>query len=145
MGSIERTEGFEKAPAPLAGKFAGIASSLFPIQPVHLADHAESGLRGLPGAIALARADAPSIEPETGVSRLGHPESKTLEHPMGADPGLTSTRYDHHADRIVRMIQGASQSGIGAGEAQQLAHRAHQDRRSSASASSTVIRGLSEA
>ena len=27
MGSIERTQGFEKAHAPLAGKFAGIASS----------------------------------------------------------------------------------------------------------------------
>ena len=62
MGSIERTDGFEKAHAPLAGKFAGIASSLFPLQAVHLADHAESGLRALPGAIALLRADAPSIE-----------------------------------------------------------------------------------
>lgn len=62
MGSIERTQGFEKAHVSLAGKFAGIASSLFPRQIVHLADAAESGLRELPGVIALARADVPAIE-----------------------------------------------------------------------------------
>ena len=61
MGSIERTDGFEKAHASLAGKFAGIASSLFPRQVVHLADAAESGLRAVPNAIGLARADAPTI------------------------------------------------------------------------------------
>lgn len=61
MGTIEQTEGFEKAHAPVAGKFAGIASSLFPRQPVHLADHAEGGAGKLPNAIALARGETPSI------------------------------------------------------------------------------------
>jgi two-component system response regulator FlrC len=46
----------------LAGKFAGISSSLFPQQAVHLADRDETGHRGLPNVVALARADVPSIE-----------------------------------------------------------------------------------
>ncbi len=76
MASIERTEGFEKAHAPLAGKFAGIASSLFPRKPVHLADHADGGLAAMPNAIALARADAPSI------ARMGSGARLTYADPV---------------------------------------------------------------
>ena len=73
MGSIERTQGFEKAHVSLAGKFVGIASSLFPRQIVHLADAAESGLRELPGVIALARADVPArSRPRRFVRRSNH-------------------------------------------------------------------------
>lgn len=62
MGSIERTAGFEKVHASLAGKFAGIASSLFPRAIVRLADHAEPEARSLPNVVALARADVPAID-----------------------------------------------------------------------------------
>ena len=61
MGAIERTERFEQKHAALAGRFAGIASSLFPSRPVQLGDVSDGALRALPGAIGLARADKPSI------------------------------------------------------------------------------------
>jgi len=61
MGSIEQTERFEHRHAALAGKFAGMVSSLFPTRPVTLGDRAESGLRALPGAIAVERGVTPSI------------------------------------------------------------------------------------
>ena len=61
MGPIERTERFEKLHAPLAGKFAGIASSLFPSRPVRLGDAGESALKGQPNAVALSRAASASI------------------------------------------------------------------------------------
>jgi two-component system, response regulator FlrC len=62
VGSIERTEGFEKVHASLAGKFAGIASSLFPRAALHLADRGEAAVRSLPNVIALARDTVPAIE-----------------------------------------------------------------------------------
>jgi two-component system response regulator FlrC len=61
VGSIERTERFEKFHAPLAGKFAGLASSLFPSRPVTLGDVTDGELRQRPNAIALARGEAPAI------------------------------------------------------------------------------------
>lgn len=61
MGSIERTAGFEQKHAALAGKFAGMVSSLFPIRPVTLGDRAEGALRSVPGAIAVERGLTPSI------------------------------------------------------------------------------------
>ena len=70
MGTIERTEGFEKAHAPVAGKFAGIASSLLPRRPVHLADAGEAGAGRLPNAIALDRADRPAIDRQGTGARL---------------------------------------------------------------------------
>ena len=90
MGSIDASEAFARLHAPLAGKFAGIASSLFPQQPVHLADRAENGLRGLPNVVALARADAPSIE------RMGTGATLTYDDPVseatfGALVALAST------------------------------------------------------
>jgi two-component system response regulator FlrC len=61
LGSIERTERFENKHPALAGKFAGIASSLFPRRPVTLGDASEAALRTLPGAIGLARGETPAI------------------------------------------------------------------------------------
>ena len=61
MESIERTEGFEKLHAPLAGKFAGIASSLFPSRPVRLGDAGEIGLKGQPNVVTLNRGGSASI------------------------------------------------------------------------------------
>ena len=61
MASIERTERFEKFHAPLAGKFAGLASSLFPARAVQIGDASESALRSMPNAIGLAHGDAPAI------------------------------------------------------------------------------------
>lgn len=79
VGSIGRTEGFEKAHAPLAGKFAGIASSLFPSRSVNLADHAERDVAALPNAIALARSDKPGIARMGSGARLSYadPVSET--------------------------------------------------------------------
>jgi two-component system response regulator FlrC len=61
VGSIQRTERFEKFHASLAGKLAGIASSLFPPHPVQIGDAAEAATRALPNTLSLARADAPAI------------------------------------------------------------------------------------
>jgi len=61
VGSIARTERFENKHAALAGKFAGIASSLFPPRPVTLGDGAEPSLRALPHAIGLTRGETPAI------------------------------------------------------------------------------------
>jgi two-component system response regulator FlrC len=61
VASIERTERFEHKHAALAGKFAGIAASLFPSRPVTLGDVSESGLRATPNAIGLARGETPAI------------------------------------------------------------------------------------
>jgi two-component system response regulator FlrC len=61
VGSIERTERFEHKHAALAGKFAGIAASLFPSCPVTLGDASESALRAIPNAIGLARGETPAI------------------------------------------------------------------------------------
>ena len=90
MGTIERTERFEKAHAPLAGKFAGIASSLFPRRAVHLADHAEAGLASLPHAVALARADVPSIERMGGGAKLTYADP-VAEASFAALVALTAT------------------------------------------------------
>ena len=127
MGSIERTQGFEKAHAPLAGKFAGIASSLFPLRAVHLADHAESGLRGLPGAVALARADTPSIERMGAGARLTYADpvseatfgalvalAAASGGPVAADPESLSVLA--LADRLARtdipvLINGPTGTG----------------------------------
>lgn len=76
MGSIKRTERFEKFHAALAGKLAGIASSLFPPNSVQIGDAAEAGRRDLPGTISLARADAPSI------ARSGSGATLTYEDPV---------------------------------------------------------------
>jgi two-component system response regulator FlrC len=61
VGSIERTERFEKLHAPLAGKFAGIASSLFPPRLVQLGDAGETALKGRPNVVALSRAGTCSM------------------------------------------------------------------------------------
>jgi two-component system response regulator FlrC len=61
MGSIERTERFEQKHAALAGKFAGIVSSLFPMRPVRLGDAGEGALQAMPGAIGINRAEHPAI------------------------------------------------------------------------------------
>ncbi len=99
MTTIERTHGFEKQHSALAGKLAGLASSLFPSRPVHLGDSAEAELRRLPNAIAVARGEAPGIVRQgTGATLTYHnPSSETTfgalvallcsgQGPVAADP-----------------------------------------------------------
>ncbi|QYU69070.1 sigma 54-interacting transcriptional regulator [Leptolyngbya sp. 15MV] len=83
VGTIERTAGFEKAHASLAGKFAGIASSLFPRVSVCLADHGDAGVRSLPNVVALSRADVPAIE-RSGTSAILTYEDPVSEATFGA-------------------------------------------------------------
>ena len=90
MGSIEQSEAFGKLHAPLAGKFAGIVSSLFPQQVVHLADQAEQGLAARPNLIALARKDAPSIERAGSGAKLTY-DDPVSEATFGALVALTAT------------------------------------------------------
>ena len=75
MGSIERTERFEKLHAHMAGKFAGLASSLFPSRALRLGDVGDSQMRTLPGAIMLARG-AP------GIVRAGSGATLTYDDPI---------------------------------------------------------------
>lgn len=89
MGSIERTQGFEKVHASLAGKFAGIASSLFPRSAVHLADIGENAARSLPGVVALARDTVPSIE-RSGTSAVLTYADPVSEATFGALVALTA-------------------------------------------------------
>ncbi|MXP41567.1 helix-turn-helix domain-containing protein [Altererythrobacter soli] len=72
---MQRTERFEKVHAALAGKLAGVTSSLFPPNPVQIGDAAEAATRGLPNALSIARAEAPSIV------RSGSGASLTYEDP----------------------------------------------------------------
>jgi two-component system response regulator FlrC len=62
MASIELSDGFAKAHAPMAARLAGIASSLFLPRPVRITDLAEGERRKLPGTIAVGRTGRASIE-----------------------------------------------------------------------------------
>ena len=99
MTSIDRTQGFDRHHSVLAGKLAGLASSLFPSRPIHLGDATEAELRRLPNAVALTRGETPGIVRNgTGATLTYHnPSSETTfgalvallcsgQGPVAADP-----------------------------------------------------------
>ena len=91
VGSIQRTERFEKVHASLAGKLAGITSSLFPPCPVQIGDAAEGGKRDVPNTISLARADAPSIARSGSGATMTYADP-TSEATFGALVALISAK-----------------------------------------------------
>jgi two-component system response regulator FlrC len=80
---IERTDRFEKLHAPLANKFAGIASSLFPSRAVRLGDADEGGLQGQPNVVMLSRGGIGSIARTGSRAKLTYADP-TSEATFGA-------------------------------------------------------------